>query len=515
MANGTFSAGPNLNSVLTTNKQTLAGNYLDFTSDTVKGWAQQFLPDLMEKEAEVFGNRTVGGFLEMVGAEEAMTSDQVIWSEQGRLHLSYKGNVRDATANAYEFTITKDVDGNGMGGKTTGVRVGDLVIMSEAGSKNKVVKGYVFSIADETIGGVIFQKATIKTFDGANNHFTDTDTESATVADVSLFVFGSEYGKGTSGRTKALTPEFKSFTNSPVIMKDMYEISGSDTSQIGWVEVSGEDGQNGYMWYLKAAGDTRMRFTDYCEMTLIEHELIDIDGGTAGNQTIAGHVAGSAAGSQNTAAGAIRGTEGLFAAITDRGNVFNGIHGAQTQVDVLEDFDAILAEFDKQGAIEEYMIFGNRDMMLTIDDMLAAQNSYGGGGTSFGVFDNDEDMALNLGFSGFRRGSYDFYKSDWKYLNDQSTRGGVVGTTNVRGVFIPAGVTSVYDQTLGRNLKRPFLHVRYRASQSDDRRFKTWTTGSVGAATSDLDAMHMHFLTERCLVTQGANNFMLIEGTAS
>ena len=38
------------------------------------------------------------------------------------------------------------------------------------------------------------------------------------------------------------------------------------------------------------------------------------------------------------------------------------------------------------------------------------------GGTSYGLFDNESDMALNLGFSGFRRGSYDFYKTDWKYL---------------------------------------------------------------------------------------------------
>ena len=154
--------------------------------------------------------------------------------------------------------------------------------------------------------------------------------------------------------------------------------------------------------------------------------------------------------------------------------------------------------------------------MLGFDDFLAAQNSYGGGGTSYGVFDNSEDMALNLGFSGFRRGSYDFYKSDWKYLNDQSTRGGIADVSNhIRGVFVPAGVTSVYDQTLGKNLKRPFLHVRYRASQMDDRRFKTWTTGSVGAATSDLDAMQMHFLSERCLITQGANNFMLLKGLAT
>ena len=57
--------------------------------------------------------------------------------------------------------------------------------------------------------------------------------------------------------------------------------------------------------------------------------------------------------------------------------------------------------------------------------MLSQQNSYGNpGGTSYGLFDNDEDMALNLGFSGFRRG-YDFYKTDWKYLNDPTFRGGL------------------------------------------------------------------------------------------
>ena len=81
----------------------------------------------------------------------------------------------------------------------------------------------------------------------------------------------------------------------------------------------------------------------------------------------------------------------------------------------------------------------------------------------------------------------------------------------IRGVVIPAGTSTVYDQMLGMNLKRPFLHVRFRASQTDDRRMKTWVTGSVGAATSALDAMQLHFLTERCLITQGANNFMLMK----
>ena len=159
-------------------------------------------------------------------------------------------------------------------------------------------------------------------------------------------------------------------------------------------------------------------------------------------------------------------------------------------------------------------MFVNSATSLAFDDMLASMNSYGAGGTSYGVFDNDEDMALNLGFSGFRRGSYDFYKSDFRYLNDKATRGSIndANAANaIRGVLIPAGVSTVYDQQLGKNLKRPFLHVRFRASATDDRRMKTWTTCSVGAATSSLDAMQLHFFTERCLITQGANNFMLLK----
>jgi len=159
-------------------------------------------------------------------------------------------------------------------------------------------------------------------------------------------------------------------------------------------------------------------------------------------------------------------------------------------------------------------MFVNRGTSLAMDDMLASMNSYGQGGTSYGVFNNSEDMALNLGFTGFRRGSYDFYKSDFRYLNDLATRGSINAANAseaIRGVMIPAGTSSVYDQTVGQSMKRPFLHVRYRASQTDDRRMKTWVTGSVGAATSALDVMQLHFLTERCLITQGANNFMLMK----
>jgi len=456
-------------------------NYLDIQNN---GWAQQYLPDLMEKEAEVFGKRTISGFLSQVSAEEAMSADQVIWSEQGRLHLSYRCDMIDVTAST--INITHNIDGVA---QTTdhGIRVGDQVLIS-GGSGGTVT-------ARVSVAAAGNQEITVQPYAAA--HMTNLSYVNGD-NDCRILVFGSENAKGTAyvgGR--ANEPQFTTFTNKPIILKDMYEVSGSDVSQIGWVEVSGEDGQSGYYWYLKAEGDTRARFTDYLEMSMIESELV------AANSAIALPTDGGA----GTA-----GTEGLFAAITSRGHQTSGVTGVNPSTDLAE-FDAILAEFDKNGAIEENMLFVNRATALAFDDMLASMNSYGAGGTSYGVFENDEDMALNLGFSGFRRGSYDFYKSDWKYLNDLSTRGGInegATTDAVRGVIIPAGVSSVYDEMLGKNLKRPFLHVRYRASQTESRQMKTWITGSVGAVTSDLDAMTVNFLSERCMVVQGANNFMLM-----
>ena len=86
------------------------------------------------------------------------------------------------------------------------------------------------------------------------------------------------------------------------------------------------------------------------------------------------------------------------------------------------------------------------------------------------------------------------------------------GSGKINGLLVPAGSTSVYDQILGKNAKRPFLHVRYRASETEDRRYKTWITGSAGgAATNDIDNMQVNFLSERAVCTLGANNFFLFQ----
>jgi hypothetical protein len=308
-----------------------------------------------------------------------------------------------------------------------------------------------------------------------------------------LFVYGSEFAKGGAGMVGSLEADPNIFENKPIIIKDKYVVAGSDMAQIGWVEVTSENGASGYLWYIKSEHETRLRFDDYLEMSMVEGVPAEVGSGVAAlTSTVA-----SPLGNQ--------GTDGMFYTIENEGNVWSG--GNPT---ALSDFDAIIQRLDKQGAIQENVLFVNREMGFDIDDMLAAQNSYGAGGTSYGLFENDEQMALNLGFTGFKRG-YEFYKSDWKYLNDATLRGGLTAGA-VNGVLVPAGTTNVYDQVMGKNARRPFLHVRYRASETEDRRYKTWMTGSAGgASTSDLDAMEVHFLSERALCTMGANNFFIFK----
>jgi len=467
-------------------QQILESNFLSFNGGSGAGdsntFAQQYLPEIYEQEVERYGNRTLSGFLRMVGAEMPMTSDQVIWSEQNRLHVAYNDVANDGT-NTLTFTV---------GGS------GDAFVENVI-SKNQTV--VILDPAGLELKALVTQSSqTGSTATIEVAPYTAANTGALAATGLKIFVYGSEYGKGSSianstGATdvngyKSITPSFTQHSNSPIIIRNKYVVSGSDMAQIGWVEVATEDGASGYLWYLKAESETRLRFEDYLEMSVVEGE--------------------KAAASSGAEAAGVKGTQGLFAAIKDRGNVNVGFTAATG----LAAFDEILKNLDTQGAIEENMLFLNRQTALDFDDMLSDISAGNNGGTAYGLFENSEDMALNLGFSGFRRGSYDFYKTDWKYLNDASTRGAIQGAVaSVEGVLIPAGTSTVYDQILGTNIRRPFLHVRYRASQADDRRMKTWLTGSAGGAfTSDLDAMEVNFLSERCLCVQGANNFVLFQG---
>ena len=375
-------------------QQILQQNYLQFDGAAGGNFAQQYLPELYEAEVERYGNRTLSGFLRMVGAEMPMTSDQVIWSEQNRLHISYDNCT--IAANGLDIDVTA-------GGTIAVTNVispaSTVVIMDDFGGEVKA-----FVNASQTATGIVSVQPYA---------FTDLQAVGATgaglVGTVKIFVYGSDYQKGQSAVGAAaganaiaaanpmvtVNPAFTTFSNNPIIVRSQYSINGSDTAQIGWVEVATEDGTGGYLWYLKAESETRLRFEDYLEMSMVEGEL----------KTAASPIAGA------VGAGII-GTEGLFAAIQARGNVEVGFTAAAG----IDSFDAILKNLDTQGAIEENMLFLNRNTALDFDDMLASISGGYAGGTAFGLFENSEEMALNLGFSGFRRGSYDFYKNRLEIL---------------------------------------------------------------------------------------------------
>jgi hypothetical protein len=450
----------------------MASNYIsdfDFTRTE--------LPELYEREFGRYGNRSINALLKITeGGETPFASDLIKWTEEGRLFTKYINVTSGAAAAADTATLTiNDTLNPGTG--SINLRAGQTFVLSAnngAGSN----KGRITSVNTSA-------KTILVAYYEAGGQ-----VEGAGVAST-LFVYGSEFQKGADGMQGTITSQVDIFENSPIILKDRFEVNGSDMAQIGWVYVEPADGTpGGYLWYLKSKGDTRKRFDEYLETSMLEAVPAEAASGAIGL--------------------GYKGSDGVFYVVQNRGNVWSG-----GTPETLADWDTVLGRMDCQGAIEENAVMCNRDFSLDIDDMLAAQNSYGTGGTSYGMFKNGKDMALTLGFTGFRRGSYDFYKSDWKYLNEITLRGGLptgAASGRINGLMIPAGTKNVYDQVMAQNVKRPFLHIRYRKSAQEDRKYKSWVTGSAGGAhTSSIDAMYVDFLSERCICTLGANNFMIFQ----
>jgi len=444
-------ATPGVKLTPTATKEILSTNYLD-ASDF--DFTNQFLPELYEKEFARYGNQSLKGFLERMGQEMPIQSDLIKWSEEGRLRPVGTGITRSANV----FTLASHP-----------FRKNDTVII--VGTTGIEKKGIVSAVTTDE-----FTVLPVEAAGWPASNFA---------ADLKAFTYSNEYRKGTNGREESLEAQPDIFENKPIIIKELDEVNGSDMAQVGWIEVEGENGM-GYLWYLKSRAQSRQRFDDYLEMGMVEGVSFE---------------SGSAA-----ATAGYTGTEGFFEAV-EQGNIFSGV------ISTLADVDEVLARLNRQGAISEYIMMNDFEQDRELDYMLAAQNSYGVGGTSYGAFNNSEDMALNLGFTGFKVAGFEIYKSQWKYLDDPTARGLFEGNNAINGVMCPSGTKTVRDEVLGANATLPFLHVKYRKSATEDRRYKVWSTGSAGGANnSDLDANQLHMLSERALCTMGRNNFVLVRG---
>jgi hypothetical protein len=397
--------------------------------------------DNREALIKTYGKQGITGFLSMVGAVKAQAvADEVTYWEEARLHQLQVG-----TASA-GLTVTA------ANAAAIVVRENDVVL---SGSDR-------FFVSDITALVI-----TLVALDGA-----------AVLANgaVSLSVIGNLYAQGSDQPNGGFEANVVKRTNPFMIMKEAYKVSGSQATNIGWINLGNGD----YRWYMKGEADTRQRFMDKREMMLL-------------------------LGEKTSAVTGVSGSEGYFAAIEDRGIVASG-----TDADFasLADVDAIIVELDKQGGAAEYAMYVDRSTDLALDDMIAGGGASLSAATSgvagqFGAFNNDKDMAVELGFRTFGRGGYTFHKHDFKLLNDPTLLSGA----DFAGVMIP--MAKVADAKTGD--KAPALEINYKATNGYSREMEHWMTGSIlGASNATEDSVQFNYRSECNLITRAANQHVLI-----
>ena len=428
---------------------------------------------VMPNLVETYGDQGITGFLKLNGAINAGgQSDQIDWWEMGRRHktLAYTSGNTTIGASGVNVTITDSA-------VTSAVQAQD-VLMDVATGARFIVKSGGFATGSAT------DVVLIKLDGTAAVENTDIDAS----AGGTLIKIGNMYAQGTNQPTAFDEPGVRRYSNPFMIVKDRYEVNGSQATNIGWVNIGGGE----YRWFMKGEQEARARFEDRRELMMLFGEK-NADG--AGAASLDDNLAGS---------------EGYFSAIQDRGIQVSNANA--NPLDSFSEFDDIIMELDKQGAPSEYAMYVNRKQDLAIDDMLAtglATSVTAGLPGQFGAFNNDADMAVKLGFKSFTRGGYTFHKHDWKLLNDPT----LLGASNfIQGAMIP--MTQVADARSG--MKAPALAMYYKEANGYSREMEHWVTGSILGHTNNGDVGSdnavFHYRSEIALCVRGANQHVMIKG---
>jgi len=428
-------------------------------------------PDNRDLLIKTFGDQGITGFLQLTGAtRSAGTNDEVQYWEEGRLHKTLAvTNIGSANAEAdVTLTVASYVNGT-----DNPVRLND-VLLTPSGQR-LVVTG----LADGT-------SVTCRTMDGAAV-LVDT-------ADQNLPIIGNIYAQGTGQPSQFYQTAVVKRTNPFNITKETYHVTGSQATNIGWINIGNGD----YRWYVKGEMDTRKRFMNQREMMMLLSQKWDQTLGNDGLDSIA------------LAEGRAAGSEGYFDAVENRGITTTGTFGNGAG---FADIDEIIFELDKQGAPAEYAMYVDTATSLAIDDMLAggiATQTTAGLPGQFGAFQNSADMAVKLGFKSFTRGSYTFHKHAWKLLSDPTLLNAFpAGTKPYKGAMVP--MTQVADAKTG--VKAPSLEMNYKEVNGYNRELEHWVEGGgvLGFATNDQDVAKFHYRSEANLVTRAANQHVVLK----
>ena len=455
-------------------------------------------PDNRDLLIKTYGDQGITGFLQLTGAtRSAGVQDEVQYWEEGRLHKKFEGAL-DASAGLIYVKEEQATSGEYFDNAGIPCRLND-VIMDENGYRY-VVTG-TSADANPATAGTANQDAqiTVKRLDGTNAGSTgatsDLGTFSASTGALTFATFiiiGNIHAQGTKQPNKFYQTDVTKRTNPFLITKETYHVNGSQATNIGWINIGNGD----YRWYVKGEMDTRKRFMNQREMMMLFSEKV-----SSGNISIPNSP------TDQSSTGKITGSEGYFQAVEDRGITTTGFG---TNAD-FSDIDDIIFELDKQGAPSEYAMYVDNVTSLVIDDMLAtglATSALSNGlPGQFGAFNNDRDMAVQLGFKSFTRGGYTFHKHDWKLLNDPTLLGAFT-TKPYRGAMVP--MTQVADAKTGA--KAPALEMNFKETNGYSRELEHWVEGGgvLGFKTNDEDVAKFHYRSECNLITRAANQHVVL-----
>ena len=436
-------------------------------------------PDNRDLLVKTYGNQGITGFLQMVGAVKSNgAADEVQYWEETRLHqLQVATPAASAAAAATTLTLNLASAATSATGATKAaaqkyLRVNDVILV---GGVDRFI---ITAVSSGEYSQTATAAATAVSLSSAGL------SASAAAASANFPIVGNMFAQGTDQNVGYLESNVVKRTNPYQIIKEVYKVTGSQATNIGWVNLGNGD----YRWFIKSENDTRQRFLDKREMMMLLGEQVSNSAGIS-------------------SLGSIAGSEGYFSAIADRGVVVNSGSVSTAAIATLDELDVLITALDKQGSMPEYAMYVNRLQDLAIDDMIAqgtsaAANITAGVTTQFGQFANAADM-VKLGFSSFMRGSYTFHKHSWKLLNDPT----LLGASNFQGVMIP--LTNVADPRTGE--KSPALELNYKATNGYNREMEHWMTGSIlGVTNANTDALQFNYRSEFALVTRAANQHVLL-----
>lgn len=486
-----FSATPTLAKTVTTENYVSTVDFLD----------EIHKPDVGEMFVKRYGDQSLTGFIDMVGGKRPVSQKTYSHFEEDWVHQTFLpkstvlntdntitgGYIMEVTSTEDSGTTQSELDyhfirPNNIVEFETGL-VALVAAVTINGAAWEVIDGYsvaggVSATADKTYIEVL-------TYDG-----TSSSAGFDAIKAKNAIITGFEFAEGTD-QPSGLTPNVIRYENTVMIIKEAYEVTGSEATNATWFKVEdAATGKSGWLWYLKGEGDTFQRFNDYAEMQMMVGEQV-----ASGATTLSGL--------------GIRGTEGLLD-FAEGGNDIN-----YTTSMGVADFRTMVIALDKNRGAKENTMWCGLTVSLDIDDAFFTYfgGSTNNGGASFGTFDGGEEKAVQMGFKTFAYGGYTFHKKTYDAFN----------YTKMLGFATAAGGDSIYrtmalvvpaDNQIDPVSREsvPSLSVRYKEADGYSRELEHWLTGGavLKNKTNGEDKLKCNYRTERGFEGFAPNRYALI-----